>query len=376
LLIPIAVLATALPALAQSRELKLDENGEWLSTRQPVEGSDEWTIDRARQDLADDRPGAAYSTIDAWIKKNDRKLNVSLVAAAGGGGTPGAQYFAEALLIRGDSLTAQGDEYNALYDYERVIKEFPGTDTFVTAVERELDIGVRYLDGMKRRFMGVRILPAEDIGEELVIRVQERLPGSRLAERAGIDLADYYYKNHDLSLASEAYDLFLDNYRNSQYAMKAMQRRVYSTIAQFKGPKYDGSKLLDAQVLVKRFASLYPNQARQAGLDDALLARLDESAGLSMLESANWYLSRGDTPSGRYTLQRLLETHPQTAAARTAMQTLEKNGWKLTPPKRRVAPVEPDETSDVPAAPPAPSPAPASPSATPATKPPSEKPAP
>lgn len=316
------LLLLASPALAQTRESRLDDRGEWMTTRQPVEGSDEWVVARARQDLADDRPAAAFATIDNWIKANDRRLGAS------------SPLMADALLARADALTAMGDEYNALYDYERIIREYPGTDTYVTAVERELDIGVRYLGGLRRKFLGVRILDATAEGEELLIRVQERLPGSRLAERAGIELADYYYDRHELSLSAEAYDLFLENYRNSRYAMKAMQRRVYSTIAQFKGPKYDGSKLLDAQVLVKRFASLYPSQARKVGLDEALLARLDESAGLSMLESARWYLRRGDAPSARYTLRRLVTEHPQTAACRDALRIMEERGWTLVESKK------------------------------------------
>lgn len=327
----------AAPALAQQRELKLDENNEWQTTRQPVEGTDEWIVARARQDLADDRPGAALSAIDAWIRAQEAQRS----------GSP-SPYMADAILVRADATTASGDEYEALYDYERVIKEFPGTPAFTTAVDRELDIGTRYVNGLERKFFGIRMLDATDIGEELLIRVQERLPGSRTAERAGIELADYYYREHDLSLASEAYDLFTQNYRNSQYTMKAMQRRVYATIAQFKGPRYDGSKLLDAEILVKRFASLYPTQAREAGLDEALLARLDESAGLSMLESAKFYISRGDYPSARYTLTRLLDEHPQTAAAKTAFQTLEDRGWKPVPRRKpRVLPA--DREIEVPA---------------------------
>lgn len=304
------------PAHAQSKESKLDDNGEWLTTRQPVEGTDDWTIARARQDLADDRPAAAYSTINGWVESNETKL-----------GAP-SPYLAEAVLVRADALSAMGDEYNALYDYERVIREYPGDPSYITAVERELDLGVRYVNGMKRKFLGMRILDATDIGEELLIRCQERLPGSRLAERAGIELADYYYREHNLPLAAEAYELFNENYRNSQYTMKAMQRRVYATIAQFKGPRYDGSKLIDAQILVKRFASLYPGEAQKAGLDESLLARLDESAAISRLETVKWYLKQGDGPSAKYVINRLIVDHPQTAAAREAFDIMEKQGWK------------------------------------------------
>lgn len=314
------------PAAAQPRESRMDANGEWLSARQPVEGTDEWVIARARTDLADDRASAAYSTINQWIEANEKRL-----------GEP-SPYMPEAVLVRGDALTAMGDEYNALYDYERVIREYPGDPSFVTAVERELDIGVRYLNGMKRKLLGVRILNAEDIGEELLIRCQERLPGSKIAERAGIELADYYYRERNLPLAAEAYEIFNDLYRNSQYTMKAMQRRVYATIAQFKGPKYDGSKLLDAQILVRRFAALYPGEAQKAGLDESLLARLDESAANARLEKARWYLKQGDGPSAKYVLNRLIVDHPQTAATREAFEVMEREGWKPGEGRRRRGP--------------------------------------
>lgn len=322
-------LAVASAAHGQLRETRMDANGEWLNTREPAEGTDEWVVARARTDMADDRPSAAYSTINRWIEEQEARL-----------GDP-SPMMPEAVLVRGDALTAMGDEYNALYDYERVIREYPGDPAYVLAVERELDIGVRYLEGYKRKILGVRILNADDIGEELLIRCQERLPGSRIAERAGIELADYYYREHNLPLAAEAYEIFNELYRNSQYTMKAMQRRVYATIAQFKGPRYDGSKLVDARILVKRFSSLYPGEAQKAGLDESLLARLDESAANARLEKARYYLKQGDGPSGRYVMKRLIADHPHTAAAREAYATMEQRGWK---PDEAKAPPAPQAT--------------------------------
>ena len=300
-------------ALAQS-EYRMDQSGNWVQTGSPQPGSDEATLAQAKKELAEDRPADAQNTVSPWIDKNDRSNNPLL---------------AQALIIRADALTAQGDEYDALYDYERAIKQFPATQSFITGVERELDIGVRYTGGLRKKFFGVRILPSSDIGEELLIRVQERMPGSRLAERAGIELADYYYRDHDLSLAVEAYDLFIQNYPNSQYKQRAMQRRIYATIARFKGPKYDGSSLIDAKILTRRYVSLYPAEAEKAGLDDGLLTRLDESSGQEMLESANWYLKRGDEISARMVLRRLVRDHSKTAAAQKALEIIQSKGWPV-----------------------------------------------
>lgn len=310
----LAALCAAGGASAQpGTQYTLDPSGEWKpSGTAPAPGSDEGLIAQARKDLAEDRPKAALDSMNQWLEKNGRTKSPLLPAA---------------YLARGDALTATGDEFQALYDYEAVIKQYAGQREFIMANERELEIAVRYVNGLNRKSLGMRWLTADDIGTELLIRIQERMPGSQLAERAGIELADYYYREADMQLASEAYELFLQNYPQSPYRMKAMQRRIYASLARFKGPRYDGAPLTDSQVLIRRFSSLYPAQAQQVGLDEALLTRIDESAGAQMLEHANYYVRMGDPVSARYTLHRLLVAHPQTAAAGEAINIMRARGW-------------------------------------------------
>jgi len=323
-----ALTALAAPALAQhAPEYRLDPSGNWVQVSAPAPGTDEAIIADARKALAEDRPADAQRLVDPLIEKAGRSTSNPLIA--------------DALVIRADATTAQGDEYEALYDYERAIKEYTGSPSFILAVERELDIGVRYLNGMNRKVMGMRVLDAADIGEELAIRVQERMPGSRLAERAGIELADHYYREHNLDLAVEAYDLFVENYPNSQYKQRAMQRRIYATIARFKGPNYDGSSLVDARILTRRYSSLYPTEAQKAGLDDGLVTRLDESAAESKLHTAEWYLKRSDEVAARLILRRLVRDHPKTAATQKAIAMMKERGWSFQPTSTPATPTEP-----------------------------------
>jgi hypothetical protein len=119
---------------------------------------------------------------------------------------------------------------------------------------------------------------------------------------------------------------------------KAMERRIYATIALYKGPRYDGAPLLDSQVLVRRFASLYPAQAKAAGLDDALVARLDDSAADELLESARWYLKQDDEVSARFVLKRLLRERPRSAAAQDAYAFMLERKWILPPRDPQPAP--------------------------------------
>jgi tetratricopeptide (TPR) repeat protein len=354
---PVSALAAAIglalaatPALAQLTEYKLNPDGTWQQTQAPQSGTDEAIMNDARGLVAADRPAEARRMMDAWISAAE--------------GTDNA-WMSEALLIRGDALTLEEDEFEALYDYERVIKEFPGSSAYGSAIDRELQTAIRYVNGYYRKWwFGLRWEDASRIGEEILIRVCERLPGSRVAERAMIELADYYYRERELKAAAETYDIFLVNFPVSEYRRHAMQRSVYSNIGRFKGPEYDSSGLSEAKELIDRYAGKFPAEADSAGLNEALLARLDESAAISMLQSAEWYLKRGDPTSAKLVLNRLLRKHPATAAAERGLAIMEKRGW--VKPLAAPAPdagAAPTETA--PSATPAPSDAPAAPSPAP-----------
>ncbi len=322
----------ARPSATPPTRYGLGPDGQWAVDRAPEPGSDEAVIARARKAIAEDRPSDARTALDAFIDRHEKTSNV---------------WLPQAYLYRGDATSAIGNEFNALYDYETVVRSFPQAPEYALAIERELEIAVRYVNGLDRKFLGVRFVDASEIGTELLIRVQERLPGSRLAERAGIELADYYYRDRDMALASEAYDLFLQNYPRSEYRMRAMQRRIYASIARYKGPRYDSKPLADAQVLIRRFMVQYPAQAQQTGLDEALLVRVDESGAQSLLQTADWYLGKGNAVSARYTLLRLIARHPQTNAAARAMDICTARGW-LKPAEK---PAAPDAPTDSPATP-------------------------
>ncbi len=309
------LLAPAPLAVAQSETFALDEHREWTRQEAPVPGSDEWLVAEARRLIVDGQPAEAR-----------RRLSKFLSAT---GGT--SQLRPEALLARADALVAMGDEYQALYDYERVIREHVASPAFARAVERELEIAIRYANGLKRKVWGLRLFDAGDAAVEIFIRAQERLPGSRVAERAAIELADYYYRERNIDLAAQAYRLYLENFPNGPNARRAAKRRIYADIARFKGPEHDASPLIDAQIRISRFEAMYPAEAERSGINQGLASRLDESLAAQLLSNAEWYIKRGELASARTMLRRLAARYPQSLAGRRALDMLERRGWRETP---------------------------------------------
>ena len=215
-----------------------------------------------------------------------------------------------------------GDEYEALFDYEEIARGYPNSSVFVTALQREFEIAKEYARGRYRKLWGLlRILPAEDDAEEILIRIQERLPGSRLAEEAGMELADYYFRTRDLRMASEAYDLFVENYPRSKDINKARLRLIYSYLADYRGPRYDASGLEEARLRLEDLRVTDPGLAQRIGVE-ALLVRIYESDARKMLVTAEYYLSVSDPVSAEFTIRRLLQRYPDSIASLEALRRI------------------------------------------------------
>ncbi len=284
------------------------EGGDWV--KQPVAepGSPEGKLDAIRRLIALDKGKKAKQAADDWIEDY-----------------PDHPMLVEAYLLRGDANVARKHFFKSLFDYEFVIREFSGTEQFHTAMEREFELAKMFAAGMNRRLWGMRILPATGEAEEILVRIQERGPGSELGEMASMLLADYYFDKPQMDSAAEAYDLFLINYPRSLKREWAMLRLIQANLARFKGPRFDATGLIDAGQRLKTYRAEYPASAERIGVD-ALLIRIDESLAMRDMVAAGWHVQRKQELSAIYLYQRVVTDFPQTAAAQDAIRILNKMG--------------------------------------------------
>ena len=293
----------AAPLAAQAERYELDALDRWTKVADSDPGSEEAQLLAARRALVNKEPTRAKNLANSFLERY-----------------PLSKYRADALLIRGDAKRDEGDEYEALFDYEEIARRYASGAIFIPTLEREFDIACQYADGLKRRFFGtVRIVDAADEAQELLIRVQERLPGSELAERAGMRLADFYFDRREMTMAAEAYSLFLENYPRSVQISKARLRLIYSYLAGFKGPEYDASGLLEARAKLRSLQAMQPGLAQQVGAT-SIIVRIEESEAAKYLSTANWYLEVNDPISAEMSIRRLVQRHPTTIAAIEALR--------------------------------------------------------
>ena len=298
-------LVAASTAQAQSETFRLDTLDRWQKVADVDPSSEEAQLLAARRALVNGEASRAKNLANAFIERY-----------------PLSRYRADALLIRGDAKLAGGDEYEALFDYEEIARRYYGSDVFSPTLEREYDIAIAYAKGLKRRFFGTfRIIDASEDAQELLIRVQERLPGSELAEKAGMALADFYFDRREMIMAAEAYSIYLENYPRSAGVTKARLRLIYAYLAGFRGPEYDASGLLEARAKLRSMQALQPGLAQQVGAT-SVLVRIEESEAAKLLSTANWYLEVDDPISAEMFIRRLVQRHPRSIATLEALRVV------------------------------------------------------
>lgn len=305
----LAGLLAVLSSLSVEAQQRFELDGDqWVAEKAPDPTTPEGQLQRIRKLLAQNSIDEAQKWAETWLKEYPNH--------------PGQ---AEARLLLGDSKVAKGDYYESLFDYEIVIRQYPASPQFFTALQREFDIATLFTrrpNRVWRRFLGMRIIPGNDEGVELFIRIQERVPGSRLGERASLALGDYYYEEGNMFMASEAYDVFLLNYPNSENREWAMLRLIQANLARFKGPEFDPTGLLEAAERLKLFRSEFPAAADQIDAD-GLFTRIEESLAAKEYAVARWYERRNEPVSADYLYRRLINEYPRSSAAEQAIARLE-----------------------------------------------------
>ena len=166
----------------------------------------------------------------------------------------------------------------------------------------------------------------------MLFRIQERAPGSPLAERALLRTADYYYDRGQYDLAADAYAAYARGYPRSPVVPRVKLRQAFASLAQFRGRYYDATPLIDARAQLDALQSGYPELAKQEDVDD-VLRRIDASMADKLYWTANFYRRTNEPRSAVYTYRYLISRYPGSPEADRARARLEQMPqWALADP--------------------------------------------
>jgi outer membrane protein assembly factor BamD (BamD/ComL family) len=304
IVVAIAALVTgpAVNAAPPGWELR---NGTWVPIVEPGTGTPEAQVAKMIKDLNDGLTAQVIKDVKEWIKRNGKHPLVP-----------------QALLLQGDAEVLRGNKYSALYPYEDLLNNYPTSDLFTPTLEREYHLADAFLNGYKRKFLGMRILPVTDDAIELLDRIQDRQPKSVIAEMAGMRAADYFFNTGRMADAADEYSDFLRRYGAfSQYARHAEVRRAEAYLGSFRGLLFDFTPLIDARQHLSTIIQAFPQTAEDIqarAIDD----RIYQLEGEKDLEIARYYYRAGKKYASGYYYRRVIANWPDTTFAATARKEM------------------------------------------------------
>lgn len=241
------------------------------------------------------------------------------------------------LFLNAEALYRYGNRIKSFFYLDELMDEFPESKLFYPALEKQYQIADDFLPSQnhrpyKSRFLYLPIIGRESEAIEMMYRIQQRSPGSPLAERALLRTADYYYADAQYDLAGDAYAVYARSYPRSPLVPRVKLRAAYANLAQFRGPKFDATPAIDARAQFTEVETLYPELSAEENVPK-YVERIDGQFARKLLLTGNFY-KRTNEPAGAVYLYRSVinayPNSPEAAEAQKQLATMPK--WALDTP--------------------------------------------
>ena len=226
-----------------------------------------------------------------------------------------------ALMMMARTLNARGERMRAFYYCDELLDTCADSPLYSQALQFQYEIADNYLKGTRDRFWGMRLIDRKDDGVEMLFRIQQRSPGSPVSEKALLRTADHYWTSGDFDLAADAYDAFGNSFPRSPFANEVKLQEARANLAQYNGPRFDATPLINAREQLVQIGTQDPLFARQNDIE-ALISESERQLARKLVISADFYKRTGKPDVRKHLLNRLVREFPGTPEAQNARAEL------------------------------------------------------
>ncbi len=315
----------------KARELDYDpKTGQWVESPPPVPGTALGDLQLARQAHARQDYRRAKGMLKKWLKTY---------------GDTEPDYVADALLLEAEIHIARRDYYKAHENLQEVLDSFAGTEAEDRAYEFEFVVAEVFLTGVKRKWLGMRILSTEDTALTILDDITAARPETSLAQQAIRTKARYFFERGEFALAELEYSRLVQEYPRSRYARHAMRQSADAALASFAGIEFDDAALIEAEERYYEYLAQYPGAAEQEGIGQ-MLQQIHTQRAAKEYSIGRYYEKTRHPGAAVFYYRSTCENWPDTIAASQARQRLERLGQPLQPlPVNETMPEETESAS-------------------------------
>ncbi len=189
-----AVLVLIAAGAAQGQDSYEWKGGKWTKSAPPAKGTPEGELSLVRKHMRD---GKYKKAVKAAKKFLDRY--------------PDSELMEDVSYLAGNAEFARKRYFQAFEWYETQLDYSPRGRYYNLAVRKEYEIAEKFLAGEKRIALGMLRLSAKAEALEILTRVAEHVPGTPLAKKAIMRIADWKFDKQKWLEAADAYDVFIDS---------------------------------------------------------------------------------------------------------------------------------------------------------------------
>ncbi len=281
------------------------QNQNWTPVDQATSApANEPALDQAERLLVNGHPGEAKETLLDWEEEHKT--------------SPARD---RCLYLVAEAFYQLDNRIKAFYYLDELMDTYPASNLFDPALNKQFEIAEAFINGYKRKFLFFRILDATDEGVVMLYRIQQRSPGSPLAEKALLHTADFYFADKQYDLAVDAYQSYARSYPRSPAIPRVRLRAAFASLAQFHGVKFDATPIIDARAQLLDIQREYPELAKEENLESAI-EQIDGAFAKKILTTAEFYERTHEPKAAVYDYRYLAQAYPTAPEAATARQRL------------------------------------------------------
>ncbi|MEW6026476.1 MAG: outer membrane protein assembly factor BamD [Planctomycetota bacterium] len=219
---------------------------------------------------------------------------------------------------------------NSHKHFQKFLQEFPKTERLNDVINRELEIGFKFINGAKRSIWGIYIVPSYDLGVKIVRETLKGYPYTEHSEEYYFKLAGHIFGNENYDEARNEYEGFIKVYPKSKLVPEAEYKMAQCHLKVYQGFAYEVTPLTEAYKITGKFSEKYPDSLLNDEVKKAhehitnLFAERDYEVGM-------FYARTNKSKSARIYLEGVIKNYPETKWAKESASAL--NGLQNGEPR-------------------------------------------
>lgn len=212
--------------------------------------------------------------------------------------------------------------YNPSYKWFRqFLIDFPRTERLNDVINRELEIGFKFINGAKRSLWGFYIIPSYDLGVKIVRETLKNYPYTEHSEEYHFKLAGHLFGGEYYDEALTEYENFIKVYPKSKLVPEAEYHMAQCYVLMYQGYGYEVTPLAEAYKITSKFLEKYPDSATNNDVSK-LHERITNFLAQRDYEVAMFYIRTDKAKSARIYLDSVIKNYPETQWAKNASVAL------------------------------------------------------